>query len=169
MLRSINVTETLFDSQGIVFSNKHSTQLGVCRKVAEMVSKITSDEFNTGKSLAQCIDLAATRETRKDCVRQFAHIYVDKYCHNDINLHRVDSNEKKVKVKKDPETGKPVFHPRRVWEGPVTIEQKYNDFLCSDEYKEFLQDHPTLKICRREDFSGQRVQVFERCQRTFMC
>lgn len=131
---------------GIAFTKKHSTRLGVCRKVADKVSKITRDEFNTGKSLVQCIDSAAERETRKDCVRQFAHIYVDKYCHNDINSHRVDSNEKKVKVKKDAETGKPVFHPRRVWEGPVTIEQKHNDFLQSDEYKEFQRDHPTLRI-----------------------
>ena len=145
------------EKRGTPFTMKHAYRLGFGERLRRKACKISDVAKESDKSLCSVIESATERKTRVDCVRQHAKAYVELYCHNDVNAHRVDSNEKKVRVLKDPATGKPIYHPKRVWEGPVTAEQKYQDFLHSEEYKLFVKDHPSMKI-------GQQIFMDNVCK-----
>jgi len=90
--------------------------------------------------------LHCKRKTRKDAHAETgAEKCVDDYCHGDYNAIRIESNDTK------PITVNGEIHPKRVWDGVLTLEEKYENFLESDEYRSWKSRQPKrdAKIGRR--------------------
>ena len=85
------------------------------------------------------------RKERKDAVRSKSKVFVVRYCHNDSNAHRIDSNNlDRVKIE-----GEDKHHVIRIWENALTQKEKYRDFLQSIEYQQFKYMYPEYEILKQ--------------------
>ena len=117
-------------------SNQVGTRLGVSSNLLKKANA-ASKSIRELKTYSHKI-----RKQRKDSHHMTGAIEcILEYCHGEFNAIRIESNESKPISVGDGE-----YHTKRVWDGVVTQDEKYEDFLQSDEYLRWKVLHPTTII-----------------------
>ena len=155
--RSLNQQEMLLTTAALVARSLHRvgrdskeinkflmTRIGLNRKViCSMYAKL--NVLQLANNPFSDLQEKLKRKERKDAVRSKSKVFVLRYCHNDSNAHRIDSNNlDRVKIE-----GEDKHHVIRIWENALTQNEKYRDFLQSIEYQQFKYMYPYFEISKQ--------------------